>query len=196
MLATIKKIWMRLLLRKAHYQDACNKMEQLYLVHDPWNMASEREQYRLKETARVIKEEMGAVKTLLEIGSGEGHQSLFFKDVTDKLYGIDISEKAVARAAKNCPDATFEVGDINSYQPPNGQKYDLVVACEILYYLSDIAKAIDKLNGLGKKCLVSYFKAEFKNLDPFFNGIKNSRSRIISYGALSWKIVWWESQKG
>lgn len=49
----------------------------------------------------------------------------------DQLYGLDVSE----RAGERLPSARFGVGEITAlpWELPPGGKYDLVVACKVLY---------------------------------------------------------------
>ena len=72
---------MRLMLRKAHYQDDFSRLRLLYKVGDPWNMDSEKEKFRFRETNRVILSHLGKINRLLEIGSGEGHQTVHFAKI-------------------------------------------------------------------------------------------------------------------
>ena len=155
-------------------------------------MDSEKEQLRFKETNRIIKEELSNVENLLEIGCGEGHQSKFLNQVCQNLYGFDVSKTAIDRAQTRCPDGNLFVADIDSYQLDRA-KFDLVVACEILYYVKDIPRVLKKMNELGRNCMVTFYQSGTCDLDKYFDGNKYIKSKVIQSGQVSWKVVWWDN---
>jgi len=187
-----KSVWVRLLQKGTVHAGKNERFNKLYHVSDPWQMESEREQRRFQETNRIIKEEMGSIGTLLEIGCGEGHQTKYLGSLCESLYGFDVSKTAVSRARQRCPAARLSVADIFSYQPKI-RKYDLVVACEVLYYVKDIPAALDRMSRLGKKCIVTYYQSDPCDLEPFFENIENMEARVVNVGDASWKIVWWNN---
>jgi len=191
----LKAIWMKIQLRGTLYGDKGGQFDKAYKVKDPWQMGSEREQLRFQETNRIIDQDIGHVTTLLEVGCGEGHQTEHFIKLCDRLYGFDVSDTAVARAMQRCPGTRLVTADIFSYQPPQDQlKFDLVVACEVLYYIKDVPAALARMNELGRNCLVTYFESGPHILDPFFASITNRNVRTIQVGDTRWKLVWWKAQ--
>lgn len=188
----LKSVWVRLLQKGTVHTGKNARFDKLYHVSDPWQMESEREQRRFQETNRVIKDELGSIGTLLEIGCGEGHQTEYLGRLCECLYGFDVSKTAVSRARQRCPEALLSVADIFSYQP-DIEKYDLVVACEVLYYIKDIPAALERMGKLGKKCLITYYQSGPCTLDPYLNNIENIKTRVINAGDTSWKIVWWDN---
>ena len=52
--------------------------------------------------------------------------------VCDRVTGIDVSERAVARARARMPGAEFLVGDVASLSA-TPRRFELVVACEVNY---------------------------------------------------------------
>jgi len=160
---------------------------------DPWQMESPLERHRFEETNRIIEAEIGRSATLLEIGCGEGHQTAHLVRVADAVHGVDVSEIAVARARAAVPNATFGVADLLTCpQLAGGVQYDLVIACEVLYYIQDVPAALRALNALGRRRLVSYFQGEATRLDGYFSGVPGLRSHVIARDGTAWKIVWWE----
>jgi len=186
-----KQLWVRALQRGTAYAGRSKRFEALYKVADPWNMLSEREQFRFIETNRIIESEVGHVDTLLEVGCGEGHQSQFLQRVCRSLSGFDVSANAVKRASARCPRARFSVADIQSY--PEDERFDLVVACEILYYVPDVRAAVQRMSKLGSACLVTYLQAGPCQLDPFLTDIEGLQRRTVEFGDTSWQVVWWKS---
>lgn len=177
------------------YGDRHRAFRLLYAIGDPWQMASPQEAERFTATNRVIAEELGRSETLLEIGCGEGHQTRHLIELADRVHGVDVSEIAVARARAAVPSADFGVADLfTCSRRSGGEKYDLVVACEVLYYIQDIDAAIARLNELGRRCLVTYFFKEAPKLDSHVARIPGVRSRTIGRGVLSWTVAWWGAE--
>ena len=89
--------------------------------------------------------------SLLEIGCGEGHQTEHLAALAGEITGLDVSEIAVERARKRLPDAEFRVGDI--YAQPwidERGRFELVTACEVIYYMSDIPRFLQTMDWLGR----------------------------------------------
>jgi cyclopropane fatty-acyl-phospholipid synthase-like methyltransferase len=73
-------------------------------------------------------------KSVLELGSGEGHLTASTFSTAKRVKGIDISPVAVTRAeALSLPNASFETSDFLS---ADFSGYDVIAAIECLYYLS------------------------------------------------------------
>src|SRR5689334_14267290 len=110
----VKRLWKRYFLRDVRYRNDFGKLESLYLLEDPWQMDSPGEQFRFEQTNELIARQFGRVGSILEIGCGEAHQSLWLAQTCGQLTGVDVSARAIARAQRRCPAATFLVGDIFS----------------------------------------------------------------------------------
>src|SRR3974390_3434499 len=108
----LKELWLRTVIRGTHYRQRNRRLDALYWVYDPWGMQSPREAYRFDETNRIIKEHFGQVDRMLEVGCGEGHQSVHLLEICKTLYGIDVSRRAVLRAKRRCPSGIFGEGDV------------------------------------------------------------------------------------
>jgi len=159
-------------------------------------MSSLSEQYRFAETNRLILENFGGVTSLLEIGCGEGHQSLYLQEVCKHLTGLDVSSKAVSRAQKRCPTSKFFVGDIFSQEVRDLTPFDLVIACEVLYYMSDIQSALKQIWGLSKNRLVTYYSGTMKKLDPQVLSLPGTVTEILEYKGSRWRVAWWKQAEG
>lgn len=153
-------------------------------------MTTAREQYRFEATAAIVQRWLGKTGTILEVGCGEGHQSESLVPLCRALTGIDISERAVQRARVRCPSATFLAGDLNSVQAPGG-KFDLVTACEVLYYMSDVRAAIRRMSELGTNCLATYYDGRSPQLDPIFKDVPVLHSETFSHEDTRWRAVSW-----
>jgi predicted TPR repeat methyltransferase len=190
-----KRTWMRLALRGVHYSDQNKKLDRLYRVKDPWNMESEKERHRFEETNRLILEKFGHVGGLLEVGCGEGHQSQELRRVCDRFHGLDVSSRAVQRAQERCPDLTFMVGEIfDDDLFKSIGRFDLVVACEVIYYMADTQAVIRRLSSLGKACLVTYYEAHAPKLDRYLAEVSGVQTTSFSHSETNWKAFWWRNE--
>jgi SAM-dependent methyltransferase len=187
----LNEMWRRLVLRGVRYSDNYKKLDVSYLVMDPWGMASPREQYRFVETNRIILKKLGRVESLLEIGCGEGHQSVELRQVCDQLFGLDVSRRAVSRARRRCPQGEFLVGDVFSHEVAARGPFDLVVACEVLYYVADVAAVLRRMRTLGRKNLVTYFEGEMETLDPLVLSFPGVVAESFEFKDARWRCAWW-----
>ena len=189
----VSKAWRRNALRSIGPNDNHRGLDKLYTLPDPWNMDSPREQGRFAWTNRVLHECAGRVGTILELGSGEGHQSQYLSELCDRLDGVDVSERAVVRAQARLPHCRFGVGDVSRlpWSRDSGQKYDLIVACEVLYYLSDIGSAVRDMSRLGDRCFVSFFAQYAKTVAPHLAGLPRARCGWFCHDDCTWLWIYW-----
>jgi len=160
----LRKLWLHGLHQGIDYADNYRRLNVLYLWRNPWGFTDSREQMRFMETNRILLREFGQVATLLEIGCAEGHQTLHLIQVCRQLYGLDVSPRAVRRAKRRCSKAAFVAGDLTNVarfiNAP--QQFDVVVACEVLYYIEDVPRALKQISDLGRHCLVTYYSAHWE----------------------------------
>jgi trans-aconitate methyltransferase len=104
---------------------------------DPWKFATDGYE---RERHRTTLEHLPArpYRSILEVGCGEG----VFTDVLARAYpeaeilGVDVSERALARARLRVPEAgrvRFVCADILTHR--TDRRFDLVLCSETLYYL-------------------------------------------------------------
>jgi len=80
-------------------------------------------------------------KKLLDIGCGPGiHLKEYVLRGADGV-GIDISKEMITLAKKYCPEAKFEIGNIENLQFKD-ESFDIVTASFILDHLKDLNKSI------------------------------------------------------
>ncbi len=188
----LRDYWRRLALRQAHYTSRADRLDLLYRIEDPWRMESAAEQARFAWTNRLIAAHFAPVGSLLEVGCGEGHQSQHLGEACPRLYGIDVSRRAVRRAEQRCPAAKFAVGDPFTPGFPEMQTpVDLVVACEVLYYIKDIPQFLTRLSELGRAWLVTYYQGQASTLAPYFTGFAKGDRETFGFNGLAWHAVWW-----
>ena len=190
------RLWCRMLLRGTAFGSSYGKLRMLYAMEDPWNMVSPREQHRFKISKAQLVQNSAHYGSILELGCGEGHQSLSLQTLTDRLYGVDVSSKAVHRAEQRCPDATFtvaEMEDINTVFP--FVHFDLISACEVLYYARNLSAVLSKLQARTNRLYVSNYAPRSEKMRTNFSGRGWSRLNDISYEDTVWECYLWEANK-
>jgi cyclopropane fatty-acyl-phospholipid synthase-like methyltransferase len=109
---------------------------------DNWNEAYKRaKQLWGSEPDHVLTEYANLVPSghILDLGIGEGRNSLFWAELGYSVEGIDISEVAVGRCMDRAREARLdvhaEVGQLKDYQITQG-KYSLIIAAWVLNFFS------------------------------------------------------------
>lgn len=190
----VSKVWRRYAMRNISSNDNHAGLEKLYALPDPWGMTTEREQSRFRQTNQVIESLAGRVGTMLELGSGEGHQSEHLARLCRQLDGLEISERAVGRARERLPQCRFGVGDMSAlpWPLPPGERYDLVVACEVLYYFSDIEQTVARMSRLGRACFVTFFAPSARRVAQHLEPIPGMQRGWIFHEPYAWLWAYWE----
>jgi len=87
------------------------------------------------------------VRSVLEVGCGEGHVTArlaaFFPEA--RVVGSDVSPEIVAEARALHPGLAFEVRSVYD-EDQRGERFDLVVACEVFEHLDDPRRALRALS--------------------------------------------------
>lgn len=78
-------------------------------------------------------------KHCLDLGCGTGLAGVLFKPVSRKLTGVDLSGKMIAIAREKEVYEELTTGDIVQFLQENQQRYDLVIAADVLTYLADLS---------------------------------------------------------
>jgi SAM-dependent methyltransferase len=158
---------------------------------DPWNLATE--DYRFAETNRLISSRFGHVGRLLEIGSGEGHQTRWLTRVADHVIGVDLSPAALERARMKAPEATFAEARVPELELPLAAvPFDLTVACEVLYFAADIGKAVRRMRELAPRGLVSALAEEWCRFGPAVSALPALKLDRIVEGDTVWLVAHWD----
>ena len=191
-----RRSWMKHALRNISNNDNHSGLERAYWLTDPWNLDSPVEHARFAATNRVLEDRFGRVSDLLEIGCGEGLQSTYLQRLTERLHGIDVSPTAVERAQARLPLAQFHVGDLSRLGWHNQDKrFDLVVACEVLYYVQDLHGTLAAMNAIGDHCFVSFFSPEAHKLSETIRQIPNVEQGWYSDSGFTWLMAWWSNPR-
>ena len=191
----VRRSWMRYALKGVGDNDNYQRLDLAYRMPDPWNMTSAMEQARFSATNLILEREFGKVGSLLELGCGEGHQSEYFLRLAGMVYGVDVSAQAIARAKIRLPAARFSVGDVHT-QPfgVDGRRFDIVTACEVLYYIKDLDATLDRMSQLGRSCLVTFFAPAVRRVAKNVLLRPGVQRDWFYYGATTWLACWWRNE--
>ena len=184
----------RMLLHGTAFSDRKMNLRLLYSLEDPWGMASEREQYRFSQTNAQLAGIMPRYDSILELGSGEGHQSTYLQKLTSRLHGIDISSRASIRARRRCKKAQFVVGEVDQVLElfPNIH-FDLITACEVLYYAGDPGAILPRLQQRTRYLYVSNYLPRSELMRKNFQGEGWRELPPIHHGKTEWECFLWEA---
>lgn len=192
----VRRAWMKYALRTVRQNDAHDRLDLAYKMPDPWHMASAQEQARFVETNAVIERALGDhFATVLEVGCGEGHQTEHLLALAAHVTGIDVSATAVARARERLPECDFAAGDLYA-QPWIDEvgRFELVTACEVIYYMSDMPGFLRAIDRLGRACLVTYFAPAARKVEAHVQAMPGVQFDRFRYGDVEWVAAWWPGQ--
>lgn len=193
-----RRTWMKYAMRGVRQADAFDRLDMAYKVSDPWRMNTPRERFRFARTNRVVQEHLGdRFASILEIGSGEGHQTEHLVELagpSGEVTGLEVSATAVERAKQRLPDsrARFVAGDLFA-QPWSSERgrFELVTACEVLYYMSDIPRTLRTMDELGGSCLVTYFEPASRICEAAAMAMPGAQKASFAFDDTEWIAVWW-----
>jgi 2-polyprenyl-3-methyl-5-hydroxy-6-metoxy-1,4-benzoquinol methylase len=190
-----RRLWMKYAMRGVGGADNYARLDLAYSLGDPWNMESDLERARFAATNAIIEREFGHVGSLLEIGCGEGHQSVVLKTLTDELFGIDVSATAIERAQRRLPEAQFAATDLAGQPWGDARhRFDLVVACEVLYYVKDIPASLARMNHLGRHCVVTFFAPALGRVGHHLDAMPGVyRKDWMHKDGTTWLVAWWSN---
>lgn len=105
------------------------------------------------ERTRFVANRISRGSRVLDIGSGPGNLESFLSSKNVDLVGIDISSKSVKKANEVFPQYKFIVGNFLNANLNNEDKFQYVVAMEVLEHISpsNTFKFLGKVKQLLKK---------------------------------------------
>lgn len=87
------------------------------------------------------------------------------------------------------------VGNVFSQEVDARAPFDLVVACEVLYYMRDVPLALRRIQALARNILVTYFAGEMETLDPQILSFPGAVSEILELKQSRWRAAWWRGDQ-
>ncbi len=193
-----RRTWMKYAMRGVRQADAFDRLDMAYKVSDPWRMNTPRERFRFARTNRLVQEHLGErFASILEIGSGEGHQTEHLVELatpSGEVTGLEVSATAVDRAKERLADprARFVAGDLFA-QPWSSERgrFELVTACEVLYYMSDIPRTLRTMDELGGSCMLTYFAPASRICEAPAMAMPGAQKTSFAFDDTEWIAVWW-----
>ena len=181
-------------IERATYRDAHGRLERAYRVPDPWHLAGAHEQERFAALDAYIRAHCVAPRSILEIGAGEGHHTMHLAALAADVVGIEVSGRAIRRARRRCPRATFVHGAFPDLPATLAPCFDLVIAAEVLYYVADVPRVVATMTSRGRACLATYYDREIERLDPHFGHLPGLRMDEVRVGSVRHRICLWRGR--
>jgi hypothetical protein len=192
--ARLKRNWRALRSGLWFKRSPYRRMDRLYLLEDPWQLAGPREHGRFALTNAIIADIAPDCGALLEIGSGEGEQTAHLLKAARSVTGIEVSQAAVDRARLAVPDAEFLVGCAEDAPALlDERRFDIVTACEMLYYAPDAGLVLDALKRLAPRILVTIYDKRAGGLTAHFEGAGWSQLEDICVEGTRWRCHLWRA---
>jgi trans-aconitate methyltransferase len=122
--------------------------------YDSWHQEDVNTLYRRVALALLAAQPWARI---LDFGCGKGAFTSLLKTADNHVVGVDVSETALAKAAARDPRVEWrrlargELGELAS------ERFDLVVAMEVLSYLEDWRETLQRLAQLGVHVFVSLY---------------------------------------
>src|SRR5205085_2388738 len=114
--------------------------------------------------------------------------------VAHSVTGIEVSQVAVDRARLAVPDAEFLTGCAENASALLGaRRFDIVTACEMLYYAPDAEQVLDALKRLAPRILVTIYDKRASGLITHFKGADWSRLEDIVIEGTRWHCHLWRT---
>jgi ubiquinone/menaquinone biosynthesis C-methylase UbiE len=129
------------------------------LEYDKMYAAVPREMYLKEHWAPLLEDVIGRYckdKYVLDLGCGYGNYTKTISKHTSKIVGIDISQRWLDCAAKQCPGARFIQADAHNI-PCENDTFDVVVSIGLFEYIKRdvVIKEIRRVLKTGGVCIIS-----------------------------------------
>lgn len=85
---------------------------------------------------------------ILDLGCGTGLSGDIFSDMSDYMVGVDLSAKMIAKASLRNIYQDLMVTDVVTYVKSTMDKFDLVLAADVVVYMGDLAELFKEVHRL------------------------------------------------
>ena len=124
--------------------------------------------YTIPAQLRLVLDRHGADQSFargLDMGCGTGLSGVAFKDCVERLTGIDLSAKMLARAREKDVYGTLDEIDIISFLQNTAETFDLFLAADVFIYLADLRPLFDLTRKRARRNAVFLFSTEICRQD-------------------------------
>ncbi len=128
-------------------------LEEMAHKKDPWKKEAWYYALSTKNLLKLITAVPHA--SILEVGCAQGDFTKELSKIAKDVTAIDVSESEIKRAKEKNPQVTFAVSSLEDFE--SQKTFDIIVCSEVLYYIQDRRKALEKLQKLGKYVVTSHF---------------------------------------
>lgn len=113
-------------------------------------------------------------KEVLDLGIGQGQNSIFLSNFGYQITGVDFSKKSLETASENCPNLNLVQDDIRNFNIEK-DKYDLILSSNVLHFLhkDDSYEIIENIKSNLKTNGLAYISV-FSTDDPSLDFRKNN----------------------
>ena len=122
---------------------------------------------------------------VLDAGCGKGHFSLFLMELGYKVFGIDISNRALQEARKIMPNGCWGLASLEDGLPFKEKYFAAIWCSEVLEHIFDVYSFLAELNRVlaesGKLVLTTPFHGFFKNLVIAMTGFAKHYNPSLSH---------------
>jgi len=125
--------------------------------------------------------------SILDVGCGKGTFTNLLKKNGNRIVGVDISQTAIAKAKSRYPGIDFLIMTVSQALEEKGS-WDLIVMMEVLSYLKDWRKMIQKASRCGRHIFISlYLPPKPIGFVKSFNSLKKS---LTKYFEIEMELLW------
>ena len=128
----------------------------------------------LKELILQSNSEKSEYQNVIDLGCGTGLAGKDLRDISTNLFGVDISENMLFEAEKLNIYDTLIVGDIVEKLNASQDKFDLLVALDVLIYIGDVKSTFQAVRKCCKLDSLFVFSVEIQD-ENGYSLLKSSR---------------------
>ena len=128
----------------------------------------------IKELTLKSNREGSHYKNVIDLGCGTGLAGKDLRDISTNLFGVDISENMIQEAEKLDIYDTLIVGDIVEKLNESHDKFDLLVALDVLIYIGDVKSTFQAVRKCCKLDSLFVFSVEIQD-ENGYSLLKSSR---------------------
>ena len=77
-------------------------------------------------------------RNLLDLGCGTGLSGMAFRDISERMTGVDLSPEMIIKAKEKTIYDDLSVADLTEFLNATNQKFDLVIAADVFIYTGNL----------------------------------------------------------